>query len=131
MTLAEYAELYFQNEDLFATHAMNYVTMLFAYIIAAHFVGPVLSKVQASIISLLYTMFLVGPINDVLTSAQARQLIGDKIRSISPEDFEILQPTLYAPGNTYYLLTLNIGGWAMSLYYMWHVRSKNVGRGVQ
>ena len=56
-----------------AQHSMNFVSVLFAYIIAAYLVGPKLSRFQVSMITILYVLWSPGPILAAYDGAVALQ----------------------------------------------------------
>lgn len=54
-------------------HVMNFVSVMFGFIIAAYFVGAKLSRFQASVITILYVIWTPGPMlaaYDVSTTLQ-------------------------------------------------------------
>lgn len=57
MNPAEYMELLQLIGDSIGFHAMNAVAILFAYITAIYVVGPKLSRLQLSLVTILYSFF--------------------------------------------------------------------------
>ncbi len=56
-----------------AQHSMNFVSVLFAYILAAYLVGSKLSRFQVSMITILYVLWSPGPILAAYDGAVALQ----------------------------------------------------------
>ena len=56
-----------------AQHSMNFVSVLFAYILAAYLVGSKLSRFQVSMITILYALWSPGPILVAYDGATALQ----------------------------------------------------------
>jgi len=127
MSPAEYVGLI--NSIQVDRHVMNFVAVLFAYLVTAYFVGSQLSTFQVRAVTLLYTIFSVFPVLTVVFSMnQMRRLI---------EQFRLEHPSL---GSTYYpqtsildywtpilvlILTL---AWALSIWFMVRVRTSKVAQ---
>lgn len=56
-----------------AGHSMNFVSVLFAYIVAAYLVGSKLSPIQVSMITILYVLWTPAPILAAYDGAVALQ----------------------------------------------------------
>jgi hypothetical protein len=104
-------------------HVMNFVAVLFAYLVTAYFVGSKLSPFQVRAVTLLYTIFSAFPVLAVVFS------MNQMVRLM--EQFRLEHPSL---GSTYYpqtsilnywtpilvlILTL---AWALSVWFMVRVR---------
>ena len=77
MSEAEFIELIEMGFNDAAFHAMNYVSILFAFLIMAYLVGRRLSKFQVWSVSILYSIFIILPaFGTIRTFALATKLIG-------------------------------------------------------
>jgi hypothetical protein len=91
------------------------ITVLFGYLLVAHFIGAKLSRVQAGIMTALY-LFWVSRLFMVLgLLANNANIIFDEMRKISPI-FAVSIPSLLM---LYFLLSMITSA---SLYFMWSVR---------
>ena len=104
-------------------HVMNFVAVLFAYLVAAYFVGSKLSPFQVRAVTLLYTIFSIFPVLAVVVSMnQMGRLM---------EQFRLEYPSL---GRIYYpqtsildywmptLVLILLLAWALSVWFMVRVR---------
>ncbi len=62
MSPAEYIELILLAREAGTGSAMNFVTLVFAYLVMAYFVGASLSKLQIWLISIVYSFFVIFPL---------------------------------------------------------------------
>tara|TARA_R110002111_G_scaffold209492_1_gene273428 strand:- start:98 stop:505 length:408 start_codon:yes stop_codon:yes gene_type:complete len=62
MSPAEYLELRQLGLDGVASHAMNAVSILFAYLLAMYFAGKRLTTFQLVSVTVIYSIFLVFPV---------------------------------------------------------------------
>ena len=104
-------------------HVMNFVAVLFAYLVTAYFAGSRLSPFQVTAVTLLYTIFSIFPVLSVVFSMnQMGRLI---------EQFRLEYPSL---GSIYYpqtsildywmpiLVLILMLAWALSIWFMVRVR---------
>ena len=66
MTEFEYIEVIQANQEFLRSAAMDFATVFFAYAITAHLVGKSLTKPIAILISVIYSLFLLGPFSGIL-----------------------------------------------------------------
>lgn len=102
-----------------AQHVMHFVSVLFAYVIAAYFTGSKLSRFQTTAITVLYALFSPGPIGGVYEASNGvrdlHTLYGAGIPvSTSSSGVIGFMPELAAA-------TLIIG-WIISLAFMYQIR---------
>ena len=91
------------------------ITVLFGYLIVAHFIGAKLSRVQAGIMTALYLFWLSRLFMVLGILANNANIIFDEMRKISPI-FTVSIPSLLM---LYFLLSMLT---LASLYFMWSVR---------
>lgn len=60
MTEYELVDTAISYQDLATTHFMNFVTILFAYLVCAYLVGEKLTRLQVWLLNSLYTIFALG-----------------------------------------------------------------------
>ena len=101
-----------------ANSAINFFTVFLAYVVAAHFAGKTLSRLVAVCVSIVYTLFLIGPSVGIVNS------------SITALDLRIHYHIQYPEGVLMSLPSVGIGtllaftlvppllGWVGSLVYM-------------
>mgnify|MGYP001811908358 CR=1 FL=1 len=68
MTEFEIIEANFLAGDMLHTSAMICIALIFAYVVAAHFAGTMLSKSVAIATSMTYSLVLIRPLNSVFNS---------------------------------------------------------------
>ena len=101
---------------------MDFITVLFAYVVVAHFVGAGLSRVTVSLLTIIYSAFRGGRCgrgftmrSRILQGVQAKY--SSELASLGfPRQVQTTDP---------YLPRVLIGlAWALSLAYMYQVRKK-------
>jgi hypothetical protein len=97
------------------------MTVLFGYLTAAYFIGANLTKVQVSIFTSLYIVFLVLAFIGIMTTSQAWMNAIDAVTEADPtlvmaDNFAFKEITNAA------IFGLGIASGAASLYFMWSVR---------
>ena len=58
MSSAEYLELIFMGHEGSGFHMINFVASISAYVLVAYFVGAKFTKLQASLFSIIYSVYL-------------------------------------------------------------------------
>lgn len=117
MTEFELIEVSVLVVEGFSNAGMNFVTVVFAYIAAAHFAGEKLSKTAAVSISIIYSLWLLGPLSVFLgytelgnqTAAEYERLYPDGYAKSEQSNQIATMSLIFAP----YIL-----GWVGSLVYM-------------
>jgi hypothetical protein len=122
VTEYEYLQLAFDYGESVASSALNFATVVFAYVIAAHLAGNKLSKGFAFFITLSYSLFLLGPAFGIYARIDQMGRIAAQYRIAYPDGvfFRISVPR-------FLLLFLSfvppLVAWCGSIVYMhWHVR---------
>ena len=89
MDPAEFMELIIMSRDVAASHAMNFITLLFAYLTMVYFVGAKLKEFEVWLVTIIYSVFSAIPISGTITAAnQLRRIILD-FRMHHPEKAEL------------------------------------------
>ena len=113
----EGAELYQALEALYAMRevlaqdAMNFFAMFSAYLVVSYLVGKKLTAFQLIAISVLYSVFCAGPIIGVYVAVVDMQSIPVGLRVTQIE-------------NPYFVPTIMVLGWAMSIAFMLDIRRR-------
>jgi hypothetical protein len=89
MTSAEYLELLQMSNGVSASHAMNAVTVVFAYVIAVYFTAKLLTKFQIFSVTLLYSVFLIFPVGSIWNSGLHRAAMVRNFADDYPEVAEV------------------------------------------
>jgi len=127
MSTAEYLEILAMSQGLVATHSMNAVSILFAYLVAAYVVGRKFSRFQVISISLIYTVFLTLPVFAMLGEMSSLISLNVNFAREYPDFVNTLNSgRISAPGG--YFLYVNafvwLSGWLLSLYFMYNARKE-------
>ena len=129
MTEYEFLELAYDYGVALTTDAVNVMTVFFAYVVAAHFVGDKLPKAFAYFMTLSYSLFLLGPFTGIYGRTDAILGMAAQYRIAypdgaffhgSPNRLVMLGITLLPP----------LRAWCGSIVYMHgHVRRNTGDRG--
>ena len=126
MSPAEYIALLQDGMGLVAGDAMNFASLMFAYVVAAYYAAARLGRAQAWFLSVLYTVFLALPVMSALSGwgrIQAlRQMFTEEHPVSAMAFFE--RSSSPPPGFAYYLALLFLSGWIMSILFMVSERVK-------
>jgi predicted PurR-regulated permease PerM len=108
---------------LLSDATMNAITAIFAYLIASHFVGEKLPRGMAVCLSVVYTLWLIGPLSGVYGNIVSWSQISAEYLKHYPEG-------ILLPGEANVVLSAIVAisplilGWLSSLYYLhFHVRN--------
>ena len=109
----------------FASSAMNIVTVIFAYVVAAHFVGKSLSRSAAISISIVYSLWLIVPFGGVYGNLDLGAKNAIEFLSVFPDSYAVnpLEPLAIIFAIAFIPLFL---GWIGSLIYMHRIIRKNI-----
>jgi hypothetical protein len=105
--------------SLIQSDATQFTTLLFGYLLVAYFIGANLSKIQVSILNLLYIASIGASIFQMTTGAFTAIGFLNKFLEVSGNEGEMspLNPNYIAYG-----VALNLALILTSLYFMWSVR---------
>jgi hypothetical protein len=95
----------------------NMITVIFAYVVAVHFAGKDLSKTVAISISLIYSLWIIGPMINFVFSWNQYMTILDLYHSAYPEGQALRR---FLSGKSFIIivsLAPFIIGWIGSLLY--------------
>jgi len=99
---------------------MDFVTVLFGYLVCAHFIGAGLSRAYVLLLTALYTLFCTFPLAGTtvamttIAALNANHQAG--LSALGLADLHAEAGVAYVPAATYAL------AWLMSLGYMYRVR---------
>jgi hypothetical protein len=107
--------------------AINFLTVVFAYVVAAYVAGQKLSRITAILLSTVYTLWLVGPLLGMVTFLDTAVINVTEYQILFPSGGRLPRGLGSTVG---YVLTLGplITGWIGSLLFM-HVYIRNKTRG--
>ena len=120
MSEAEFIEISIAIQAEGGRAFMDFVTVLFGYLAATHFLGPRMSLIFAALITALYSAFLVFPAVSVTHVLHRASEMGRDYLEFG------LDSAIYGPQAlltwTYLPAIVIFLGWAISIGYMVHVR---------
>ena len=112
MEAGDLAEFYGNMRQQITADTALHVSLLFGFFVVAHFVGSSLSKVQAGVLSILYSVVLVGGCIGLFRDIRHLAMIVTAMSGTEPD--------LGGP----YLLPLALGtAWIFSLVYLFQQQS--------
>ena len=117
MTEYELADLFTSLSAEAGRSTMDFVTVLFAYLVVAHFVGASLDRIYVAIVNVIFSVFAIWPI---LGTYQA----GSMMYAVTHAHPELSQSLgLSVDFNPGYVPFVVLGSaWILSLAYMYRVR---------
>lgn len=106
-----------------AQHSMNFVSVMFGYIIAAYFVGAKLSKFQVSVITVLYLLWSPGP---MMAGYDAAITLRDIY--VQNQDSIEIELGAFLSIIDYPAIAVVVAGfsWVMSIVFMFQVRASSI-----
>src|SRR5262245_41647152 len=123
MTEYEYLDLANTADGAIAAGAMNFVTMFFAYVVAAHFVGRRLPSGIALLLSASDSLFLLGPLAQIVRNAQLMVLLTHQHAITNPDGLLSRVPAFGSSELLVVCLVPPLLGWVGSIIYMhWYIR---------
>ena len=127
MTEYEIIDAFISIRTEAAGHVMNFVSVLFAYIVAAYLVGSKMSPSQASMITILYVLWSPAPMMAVYDGTFALRDLYINYQDVLSIELGASPLVTTAP----MLVTGGmIFGWLVSIVFMFQVRAtskRNVG----
>ncbi len=125
MTEYEYLDVMNSMRDSGGFHAMNYIAILFAYLIAGYFAGHLLSRFQVIALSAFYLILCPMPgiaAFEVILDYGA--LVTEYYNQFKPGD----RLPLFARYGANLWLFVFLGTLALSIYFMFQARRSKRGR---
>ena len=98
MTEFEYLSLITQLGEAAAYHSMNFITLLFAYILVAYFAGRQLSNMQIWLTTGIYSTFLLAPVTANIRALDSLSKLGGEFSEKFPQsiiEFTVIQQRPY------------------------------------
>ena len=129
MSPAEYFELINMASGSAGIHGMNAMSILFAYVIAAYFVGAKLSRFQLVSINILYSVFITI---QVLAYLAAINVGSELISQFALEHPEVLSHYSLNSGRDlsglFFIVNslIWVGARVLSLAFMFNTRKQNI-----
>lgn len=127
MSEYELLDLILGAGDSMVSTGLALLTVLFAYVVAAFAAGARLSRTAAISISVLYSLWYMGPLLAFISSLDFLLRTAEEYRSMFPEGYAVVSD----PPNRLLRLTTSAGpyilGWLGSLVYMHLYVRKGVG----
>ena len=125
MTEYELIEVSLASLEGLGYAGMNIVAVVFAYVVAAHFVGKKLSRAAAVCLSIVYSLWLIGPSIGFIRHLELTITTATEYLRLFPNGYAAEQP-----GNFVTSLILVYGpyfmGWIGSLIFMHlYIRKSN------
>jgi hypothetical protein len=123
MTEFEYIEATAIMAQLMVSAVLSYFTVLFAYIVSAHFAGKDLPRKMAVGLSLVYSLFIINPLGSYRFSFVYYFQIAEEHAEKFPNSSLIPSLPDLTAWTIYVGLAPLLIGWVASLYYMhFHIR---------
>jgi hypothetical protein len=116
---SEYLEIMIMAKDSMGFHAMNYIGVMFAYVVAAYLVGKKLSHFQFVALTFLYALFTPFPCFAAYESMTLYQEVSMEYYAKYRAD-EAVSVNLLNGG--YALILLFAGTWLVSVAFMLQAR---------
>lgn len=132
MSPAEYLELISSVGTATATHVMNCVSLIFAYLAAAYLAGERISRFQVMAVSLVYSVFMIFPALSGLNAVRTTFALISQFHVDHPDIATIYYPDFDSNGPAGRTWMFVLGAviflsWLLSLVFMARVRSKKSG----
>ena len=105
--------------SLIQSDATQFTTLLFGYLLVAYFIGANLSKIQVSILNVLYVASISATIFQMTTGAFVAIGFLNRFLEISGNEETV---TAINPNYIGFGVALNLALIITSLYFMWSVR---------
>ncbi|MFT4564738.1 MAG: hypothetical protein ACI9BW_004508 [Gammaproteobacteria bacterium] len=119
MTEYEVLDMISTHRSEGALHVMNFAAAMFGYVAAAYFVGDKLSTFQTIAITILFCLFVPGPVlgvhESVMVVVQLSETYGSEFASIDSSSKVAAFAPIAVPGTI-------ILGWVISMAFMFQIR---------
>ena len=113
MTEFELLQLVGDWSELSATTETTFLTLLFAYLLAAHFVGRALTRAQVFVVTAIYSVAILRTVAAYFRQMSRVLEFGDQLREVGSA--YALQIPAFAP---YLMATIWLIGFGASLFFM-------------
>ena len=104
---------------------MNFVALVFAYFVMAYFVGARLSKFQVWLVTALYSVFLLFPINGAVQDFRTTNALATEFHIQYPAEAQkyIADIPTFWPA----FLVVAMASWILSIGFLIVTRRNNMG----
>ena len=125
MDINDFIELLLLAKQGAASSAMNFVALVTAYFVMVYFVGARLTKLQIWLVSGVYSMFLLFPMNGAIQDLRTANALAAEFHAIFPNEasrFIAETPTAWQ-----LFVVVAFATWLLSIAFAVNTR-KNSGR---
>jgi hypothetical protein len=116
MSEAEFIEVMIATQAEAGRSFMDFVTVLFGYLVGVHFLGNRIPLALAIFVSVIYSCFMIFPAFGVTNM----MVTATNVANAYPELARLLGGGGVSAG--YFPVVVITSGWAISIWYMVHVR---------
>ncbi len=127
MRESEFIELIIQAQVSGGSGAMNFITVLFAYLIATYFAASRLSRIQVWGITIVYSAFMAMSLVGISVSVNLTMNLIAQFAQAYPDTASIYYPTTDAPNFRYIVPAFFSLALLGSILNMWYMRRKSTG----
>ena len=122
MNPSEYIELILLARESGSESAMNFVTLVFAYLVMVYFVGASLPKLQIWLVSLLYSFFVAFPVFGAVQDFRTLNALVSDFYARHPTEANKFVTTTLAPWQLF--VGVAIVSWLLSIGFVVYMRIK-------
>ncbi len=119
MTEHEIVQNLLYMREITNSDTLDFITVLFAYAVLAHFVGASLSRIVAVTASALYSIYTLATLMSLAGLLRSQKMLGQRLHDLYPAASEYLPAyeNVFLGGIILVVFPLGMG-WLFSLYYM-------------
>lgn len=119
MSEIDFVEINLMGLEGLNSSGMSFVTVVFAYVVAAYVAGEKLPRLPAILLSIIYTLFLIGPLMGVFINLAAIAVNTTEYQNAFPEGARNQAGSLANSATAYVVGVVPlITGWLASLLFM-------------
>jgi hypothetical protein len=118
MTTPEFIELIFMANALVGQHATDFISIVFAYVLAGHFVGANLSRLQFVVLTFLYSGFAAGIAIAALASIHEMVYLRDLFVQQHPVEAPPIMASGFVAWTFFVPPILFFCAWVISIWYV-------------
>jgi hypothetical protein len=122
MSPAEYLELIFMGHEGSGFHAINFVATVSAYVLVAYFVGSHFTRLQASVFTIIYSVYLVLPGSGAWGTVRLTRALEQDLVLNHPDVANPVLVFTIGAESEWIVLTLLIAAWLMSIWFMFQIQ---------
>lgn len=123
MSTSDYIELLLLARQAGAGSAMNFVALVFAYFVMVYFVGTRLTKFQILLVTTVYTIFLIFPMNGAIQDFRTTNALAAEFHANFPAEatkFIAETPTMWQ-----FFVVAAIAAWILSIAFAVNTRKSD------